>query len=364
MGLPYDPPPPPDYVPVEKQPWQAEAPSWVYEPGWDPLEQRRRDRKEQIGGVKRVLKRFGAICSLSLFAYLALAVALFLMIGPEIMRHISSAGYYDYLFVVTPAIVPIYRMDGAVIVAYFMLVALAITATYVYIALGSALPTIKEAILGSPGKHSTMLTVGGLFFAADFIIYVNYLLVDIAGASPNTPNFGAYPVWDQIYGFATASVWEEIISRVLLIGVPLLWIDLLFRRKALLPPRKYLLGGVQRYGGVEVGLVVFSAFMFGMGHIWSWDVWKVTPTIIVGLCFGYLFIRFGLYASIMFHLCFNFLSVPTYFISEGQTMMVDLMILFVWMPAGVMFMVYYILRMTKFLRAPKKVEIAPTAESP
>lgn len=359
MGFPNDPqrpyalplPPPPT------QEWGTDAQQ--NQPDWNPLEQRRRNRAEQAAGIKRLLKRFGAVCSLSLFAYLALAVVYFLIITPEILQNIySTAGYYDYLFVITPGIVPILRMDGIVLVVYFTLVAFAITAAYFYIVLSSSLPTLKEALTGTPGKHSKMLTISGLFFASYLIIYLNYLFVDASGISPTTPDFGSYPVWDQVYGYATASVWEELISRVLLIGVPLLWIDLLFRRKSLLPPRKYLLGGVDRFGSVEVVLVVFSAMMFGFGHIWSWDIWKVTPTIIGGFCFGYLFVRFGLYASIMFHLSFNFLTVPLFFLSDAQSLIVDLVMLFVWLPAGAMFLVYYALRLVRFLRAPKKEEAA------
>jgi len=360
MGFPSEPQKPEEIATAAEQaPQRMEMIPWHYQPPYDPVEQRRRNRREQAAGVKRLLKRFGALSSLSLFAYLALAVVLFLIMTPEIMRGLfSTAGYYDYLFVITPQLVPLVRMDGAVLVGYFMLVVLAITAAYAYIVLSSALPTIREAASGTPGRHSTMLTIGGLFFVAYFITYVNYLLIDAAGISPTTPDFGSAPVWDQIYGSATATVWEEIISRVLLIGVPLLWIDLLFRRESLLPPRRYLLGGGLKFGGVEIGLVVFSALMFGSAHVWSWDVWKITPTIIGGFCFGYLYLRFGLYASIMFHVCFNFLSVPMYFLSDAQAFIVDLVMVFVWLPAGVMFIAYYLLRLRRFLSAPQKKEAA------
>ena len=349
MDSPSDPQNPATY-PAETQ---VQPAPFQYNPYWDMIEQRRIGRKQRMSEVRAVLKRFGAFCSLSLFAYLGAALIMFILISPEIMRQLNS-GYSDYLFVITPEIVPIFRMDGAVLVLYVFLVVMAITASFSYIVLTSALPTLKETMTGATGRHSKMLTIGGLFFAAYFVTFINYLLVDAAGVSPNVPDFGSYPVWNQIYSSASAVFWEEIISRVLLIGVPLLWIDLLFRRRMLLPPRKYLLGGADRFGPAEIGLVVFSGMMFGLGHVWSWDIWKIMPTIIGGFCFGYLFIRFGLYASIMFHMCFNFLSVPTFFISEGQAFALDLFILFVWMPAGLMFIVYYLLKLKKFFFSPKK----------
>jgi len=355
-------PPRPEVDAPTVEPQQVIGVPWGYQPYWDSVEQKRRSREERVAWIKRNLKRIGALCSLSLFAYLAIAVAIFLLMGPEMMRELYST--YDVLFVITPAIVPILRIDGAVLVGFFMIVAVAITISFTYIVGSSALPTLREMIGGRPGRHSTMLTVGGLFFAAYLVTFVSYLLVDVAGLTPNVPDFGSEPVWSQIWSSASATVWEELISRVLLIGVPLLWIDLLFRRKSLMPARRYLLGGMKRFGYVEVGLVLFSAAMFGLGHLWYWDIYKVIPTVVGGLCFGYLFLKIGLHASIVFHVCFNFLAFPTFFTSTFQTAIIDLLILFVWLPAGAMFLVYYFIRMVRYLRgAPAKGEPADRASA-
>jgi hypothetical protein len=354
MGFPQE-PLPPEEKPATYQvvvPQETVSVPWDYQPHWDPIEQEMKSRAERTAWVKRVGKRFGALSSLSLFAYLTIAVVIFLLMGPEILRQLY--GTYDYLFVITPEIVPILRIDGALLVGVFALEAVAITASFFYITGRSVLPTLREAIDGKPGKHSTMLTIGGLFFLSYLAIFVSYLIVGAAGVTPNTPDFGSDPIWAQIYSASSATVWEELIARVLLLGVPLLWIDLIFRRKALLPPRKYLLGGINRFGTVEVGLVIFSAAMFATGHVWNWDIYKVIPTAIGGLCFGYLFVKIGLHASIIFHVCFNFLSFPTLFTSASQTGLIDIMMLFVWLPAGVVFFVYYFIRMIKFLRGDRE----------
>jgi hypothetical protein len=333
-------------------PQQVIGVPWEYQPPWDPVEQKRRDRARLIAWIKRNGKRLGALCSLSLFVYLAVAVAIFLLMGPEIMRGLYSS--HDYLFIITPAIVPIFEIDGAALVGFFIIIALAVTISYIYIFGRSALPTLREMVEGKPGRHSNMLMIGGLFFASYLITVVSYFLVELGGATPNVPDFGSEPIWSQMYSSASATVWEELVSRVLLIGVPLFWIDLLARRKPLLPTRKYFLGGMGRFGYVEVALILFSAAMFGMGHVWYWDVWKVIPTVIGGLCFGYLYVKIGLHASIIFHVCFNFLAFPTMFAPLGLTLMIDLMVMFVWMPIGAMFIVYYVLRAIKFLRGARK----------
>jgi len=347
MEVPQGPQQPAEIVPAVV-PQQVVGVPWEYQPPWNPVEQRKRGRAERYAWVKRNGKRLGALCSLSLFVYLAFAVAIFLIMGPEIMRQLYSA--HDYLFIITPQIVPILEIEGAALVGYFIIVALAVTVSYLYISGSSARTILREMVTGKPGKHSAILMIGGLFFASYFITVFSYLLIELGGATPNVPDFGSEPIWAQIYSSASATVWEELVSRVLLIGVPLFWIDLLARRKSLLPTRKYFLGGMDRFGYVEVALILFSAAMFGMGHVWNWDIWKVIPTAIGGLCFGYLFVKIGLHASIIFHVCFNFLAFPTMFAPFGLTLFIDIMVLFVWLPVGIVFIIYYLLRAIKFLR--------------
>ena len=199
-----------------------------------------------------------------------------------------------------------------------------------------------------------MLVVGGLFFANLTIAYLYYLVIGIGGASPNVPSIGGQPYWFQIYVYAQASVWEEIISRILFIGVPLLWIDLLFRRGKLQRPRNYFLGGTFNLGPIEIGLIVFSAFMFGFAHTGSWDLWKVPPTIIAGMAFGYLFARLGLYAAVTFHFAFDFLTVPVANAGLASQALLGLMIL-IWLVVGGVFLIYYLLQLKRFL-FPKRAQ--------
>jgi len=91
------------------------------------------------------------------------------------------------------------------------------------------------------------------------------------------------------YALANASVWEEIVSRVLLLGIPLLAIDYLFR---------------------ECGLALFSAIMFGLAHVGGWDFYKLIPSTVAGLFLAYMFMKHGLYASIMLHFAVDFYDMP------------------------------------------------------
>ena len=352
MGFPTEPDSPPMVRPepvpqtVAQQP-PIEMTPWQYQPPWDPIKARREQKERSIANLKRRLKQFGTLSSLTLFFYLAIAVFAMILITPEIMQNLLTRSIS--LFVITPSVVPIFSIGGAVLVGYFIFLVLAILVSYLYSMGESLLPAANEVILGKPGRHSTILTVGGLFFAVLVLNFIYYLLVESTGVNPNVPDFGSEPLWMSVFDFANASVWEEIISRVLLIGIPLLWIDLLFRRKQLLPPIRYFVGGKIEFGFIECALILFSATMFGFAHVGGWDIWKIFPSLISGLCFGYLFVRIGLYAAIVFHFAFDFLTVPTRYFGAGASLVLDIFIL-IWLAAGLMFIIYYSIRLGRFLR--------------
>lgn len=352
MGFPPEPDSPlvvqPEPMPqaVAQQP-PVDMTPWQYQPPWDPIRARREQQERSIADLKRRLKQFGAFSSLTLFFYLAIAVFAAILIAPEIMQNLLTRT--ASLFVITPSVVPILSIGGVALVVYFVFLVLAILISYLYSMGESLLPAANETIIGRPGRHSTILTVGGLFFAVLVLNFVYYLLVESAGANPNVPDYESEPLWASVFSFANASVWEEIISRVLLIGIPLLWIDLLFRRKQLLPPIRYLVGGGIKFGSIECALILFSATIFGFAHVGAWDVWKVFPSLISGLCLGYLFVRIGLYAAIVFHFAFDFLTVPTRYFGTGANIVLDIFI-FLWLAAGLMFIIYYSIRLGRFLR--------------
>lgn len=332
---------------IPQPPWVV---PWHYQPPWDPVAYRISQRRKAWQELQRWLKRLGALCAVSLFAYLALAILIILLMTPEISENLFD--YTDVLFIITPTVTPILEISGATLVLYYLFLAGTIIIAYLFL-IGKSSPKILTEIgYATPAKHSPMLVVGGLFFAVLTIETLYYIVIESGGVVPNVPSIGNQPYWYQIYIFAQASVWEEIISRILLIGVPLLWIDLLFRRDKLQRPRNYFLGGTFDLGAVEIGLIVFSAFMFGFAHAGGWDIWKVPPTIVAGLAFGYLFARLGLYAAVVFHFSFDFLSIPVENAGPAATFALGLMIL-VWLAAGVMFAIYYLIQLKRFF-FPKK----------
>ena len=105
-----------------------------------------------------------------------------------------------------------------------------------------------------------------------------------------------------VFSYAEAAVWEEVVSRIIPIGIPMVVVAGLCGRRDCL---RYLLGG---FGMTRVALVlmVVSAVIFGMAHEGSWGAWKILPTVVAGLMMSYLYIRFGVHASIVFHFLMDY----------------------------------------------------------
>jgi hypothetical protein len=124
--------------------------------------------------------------------------------------------------------------------------------------------------------------------------------------TPKTPSFGSMPLWQFMFSLSNASVHEEIVSRILLIGLPLLIVDLFRKRKIRI--WKYFLGGGFDIEPGSLFLIIFSSLIFSYAHVFGWDFYKILPVFATGLALGYLFLKKGICACIILHFSFNYPS--------------------------------------------------------
>jgi hypothetical protein len=54
---------------------------------------------------------------------------------------------------------------------------------------------------------------------------------------------------------------------------------------------------------------VVSSGVFALAHVPGWGWWKFPPTFVAGIALGYLFLRSGILAAILFHFATDFLAV-------------------------------------------------------
>ncbi len=146
-----------------------------------------------------------------------------------------------------------------------------------------------------------------VFSAVIFFSIAVYVMFQMLEQPTPTPSLlsPSVPVWIRLISLAEASVWEEFAGRVLLIGLPLAFIRGI-RSKRFFDARQ-LLGGSGKFGRGEIALILISALSFGMAHL-GWGPWKVVPTFVSGLLFGYLFVKVGLHATIVMHFLIDYLS--------------------------------------------------------
>lgn len=258
------------------------------------------------------------------YLYLGICLLTLLLFSPQVLEKISSRHYSVAVFVPFP--VDIVTLTGLSLMLYFMFIVAAILlafnaftkngfSVYLKIFRGEEVP--KECSDGNPYFGNVISTTLWIFLAYIFFSVTYSALIGGFRIHRVIPDFGS-EIWRQVFNFANASVWEEITDRVLFLGIPLLCIDYLFRRNVARRVQSYLLGGRAKIGIVESGVVLFSVSLFALSHLEIWDIYKIPPTVLGGLFLAYLYLKFGLYASIMLHFTIDFFDVPLNALNGGS----------------------------------------------
>lgn len=309
---------------------------------------------------RQVLKTVSAYAMLSFLAMLVVSVMVLIygttIVSPEIM---DSWTGFD-LFLVLPVIVPIVTLSGHALLAYYYLLIVAIIASCTVVFVRGIGPFSKELMMtGESREHSVIFATGSLLFATLFFSLVIGLL---ANPSPDElPSTGTTA--EALFLLANASVWEEIIVRVLMVGLPLLLVDYV-RRKRRPALQSYVIGGGFSLGVPEVALLIVSSVIFGVAHFTSgWGIWKILPATVGGLAFGYLFLKYGIAASITMHFGTDYLSMPIEISDSVAVVGLTVIVIMVWAAFGLAFFAYYVIRIIEFLSGRKVLEpkTVPTA---
>jgi hypothetical protein len=259
------------------------------------------------------------------YGYLGVCVIALIILAPSIMENIESRE--TDLYVVTPHVTDVFRIEGIAFVLYFAFIVGAILLSFYAITKHSLVTYLKilrgeevdaEACDNNQFFGNPLTSIFYIFMTNLFVSVAFFIIIKAAGINPTMPDLDI-DLWKLAYVMANASVWEEVTTRVLLLGVPLLAVNALFRRDRMGRPWKYILGGNIEFGVVECGLALFSSLMFGLAHVGLWDFYKVFPTTIMGLFFAYLFMKFGLYAAIILHFTIDFYDIPLVMIDRSYS---------------------------------------------
>jgi len=318
-------------------------------------------RKSGMAVLKEIIGGIGTYTVFSLLIATFLYVAILIWSPTQVLPEIRS--YRTYLYFITPWIVNVAELGGPYFAAYYVLIVIAILASFVCLVKKSARSFLAELTLKPLSEgHSPLYVLGTLYFAALSFNFLYYLLLVALGVNPTVPSTGNEDLWKILYSYARAAVWEEIVSRLLLIGIPLLVIHSIARKRE--GWKKYFLGGGFKIGRAEAFFLVLSSAIFATAHVFSWDAYKIPPTFIGGLAFGYLFLRFGLYAAIMIHFIWDFLSTPLLvFPGLTSTILIGLLIV-AWVVIGVVYFISYSSKLIGFTLGRKVWPYSVAVEAP
>lgn len=95
-----------------------------------------------------------------------------------------------------------------------------------------------------------------------------------------------------------AGVNEELLFRVLYVGVPMMVVAFILHREK--NCWQYLFGGFGM-SKAAVAAILFSSILFGLAHYDGWGWAKIPGTLFSGILFAYVYAEYGLYACIIMH---------------------------------------------------------------
>jgi len=195
---------------------------------------------------------------------------------------------------------------------------------------------------------NALITIPRMYLAILGFYVVYFAFLTATTVEPEVPAFDEMPLWERLHAFAEASVWEEVLSRILMLGLPLLIYHVWTQQKTESNWR-YLVGGGFSIDTAAFVLIVLQALIFALAHVAGWDFWKVLPTMISGIAFGYLYLKKGVWASIILHFTFDYLgmtapSLAEWGIDAGGAMNVIYLLMVL---MGLVLMVHYVVIIIK-----------------
>jgi len=280
------------------------------------------DKEGSIGTEQKLttLEKVGyGIVALAVLEFFLIVLANLIALGPAfliVLWRVPNPSFEFSLFV--PIQIPLFEIDGSFFGIYFFLVIVAIIGSFFWLlrkhgqqGVSICLHPFKNSDFLAKVPENSLILISQLFFALLFFNFLYVLILWAVGSFPTAPDLGGGNFWMLLFLLANAAVYEELIVRVLFIGLPLLVLRGLQQRKLNRGDfKKYLWGGELEIGKLELLLVCVSSVVFGLAHVFSgWGWWKFGQAALGGVILGYLFLRVGLHSSIVLHFSIDYLAV-------------------------------------------------------
>lgn len=282
------------------------------------------------------------------------------------------------IFIILNGVVSLFSLDNSMLIFYMLFIAV-LLASFIVLVMKSKDTFARELTMKPVKEHSPLYTMCTLIMAMVVVsMIVQIVIPALLGQTSHVLPMDEER-WQILYSIAEPPVWEELISRVLLLGIPLLVIDFVlnavdkkYERK---PLKRYILGGGFSFGAKEIIFLLISSALFGYAHFSGWDAYKIIPAMIAGIAMGYMFLKYGLYASISFHAINNMIGLSTYmYTGVGYTLLIGIISLLMLL-LGIPYLVNYTYKLAKWISKsiekpkgavpqPSAAEYSPPEEEP
>lgn len=217
-----------------------------------------------------------------------------------------DSGASNGILLLIPQIYTVATLSGTSLSIYWIFILLMFLASVCWTFVQSR-GLLNENILHNPDKaegtplYWISLLFGSVIMMELGVIWIESLFgvtIDVPEGLPSDASGLA------VFLYTEAGVWEEIVSRVIWIGLPMMIVGLLVRNPQ---PWRYLFGGFG-LSKVSVALILISTIVFAFAHAEGWGMSKVPLVMFGGIVMGYIFVRFGLLASIFYHALTDLMS--------------------------------------------------------
>jgi len=368
MDTPPQPPPPPQ-PPVYPPP-----PLYQYQPRAQPS-QLHNPMTELFKTAKAMLWSAGF---LSYLVVILFSFVIILAMTPWIQHWIvtpypgggdpSVMLYNEDIFLITPFYLHLFYMGGIEFQVWHIAILSILFAGFAQAIYGlgkkwQSRPNKTISFTDPDKADSSLEAVAKLFMASLSFSVMYFIILSFINVEMKTPAFDTLSTPHLAYELFSASVFEELISRVLLIGVPLVFLGLALKWKK---PHRMVLGGGLDITPATMVLITISAFIFALAHAGGWDYWKVPQVLIPGFALGWAFVRYGLHASMLIHFSMNCTDVATEIWPDNLALQAVLgIVMLIWIIAGAYFLLDYSKKLRNKLApkpAPQQPQYQPSAQ--
>jgi len=179
-------------------------------------------------------------------------------------------------------------------------------------AVKSVLGSIRTSRDPEASAANSGLASAGMAVAVLITITIVYVLLTSFMQDIDPSYFDKYTKLQMAVMLLAAGAEEELIFRMLMVGVPSAVLFAAVRK----PHASHaLLGGFGLSKAAWI-IIIVSGLAFGLAHLSSWNFAKVPQAAIGGIVFGYIFVKYGIYASILAHSTLDCLTVTVYALGD------------------------------------------------